>query len=217
MVQSPEASAFLTCSSTNAHKRRWEELIAENPPQTPADLKAFRESQPAFYYPELRRYHHHHPLLASRFNASPTPAITAATSTPTPQKHKQGTPPPRNSTFRSSPKFKRMRASSPSASGGSPMHLSPTQSPAPSPTKPPAGAAGRCHVCSRVQTLLAMPSFGTTTVCSLCRRQTCYVCTRKCDACDATICSKCSEEKGLQSFCSSCMDDWKEAGGMNYH
>lgn len=70
----------------------------------------------------------------------------------------------------------------------------------------------RCHVCSRVQSLV-VPSFGTVTVCAVCAEGTCYVCTRKCDGCDETVCSRCAEEKEVHSFCKRCMGAWKESRG----
>lgn len=200
MVQSPE-------SSSTQRKRRRDDHF----PDTSNDLS------PWSYIPEHRPLH----LLSSKFSTVPssqTQKFKAASS-------RTASPPrsARQSPFsRSSPKLKRLRAS-PASQRVPPeeegevekqdeedYHMiisSPTTQSRPS-TKLPE----RCHVCSRVQSLV-MPSFGTITVCAVCDERTCYVCTRKCDNCDETVCSKCSEEKEVNSFCRRCMVAWKESRG----
>lgn len=66
----------------------------------------------------------------------------------------------------------------------------------------------RCHICSRVQSFAT--SFATVTNCGRCVGSTCYVCTRRCDSCDVTVCSGCAEEEGVYCFCKGCLEGVRE-------
>ncbi|KAL0640356.1 hypothetical protein Q9L58_000637 [Maublancomyces gigas] len=201
MVQSPE-------SSSTQRKRRRDDHF----PDSPSDLNPWN------FIPE------HHPLhlLSSKFSAVPSSQTqklkSASSRTASPTRSARQSPFSRNS-----PKLKRLRVSPASQRAppegeaeeedkqdGEDYHMvisSPTTQ-----SRPPVRLPERCHVCSRVQSLV-MPSFGTITVCAVCDERTCYVCTRKCDNCDETVCSKCSEEKEVHSFCRRCMLAWKESRG----
>lgn len=200
MVQSPE-------SSSTQRKRRRDDHF----PDTSSDLN------PWSYIAEHRPLH----LLSSKFSAAPslqTQKLKAASSSSS----RTASPPrsARQSPFsRNSPKLKRLRAS-PVPQRAPPekeeqdeedYHMMVISSP--TTQSRPVKLPERCHVCSRVQSLV-MPSFATITVCAVCDERTCYVCTRKCDSCDETVCSKCSEEKEVHSFCRRCMVAWKESHGV---
>lgn len=196
MVQSPETS------STQRKRRRDDHF-----PDTSSDLNPWN------YIAEHRPLH----LLSSKFSAAPslqTQKLKVVSSSRTASPPRSA----RQSPFsRSSPKLKRLRTS-PAPQRAPPeegqdeedYHMaisSPTMQ-----SRPAKKLPERCHVCSRVQSLV-MPSFGTITVCAVCDERTCYVCTRKCDSCNETVCSRCSEEKEVHSFCRRCMVIWKESCG----
>ncbi|KAL7266830.1 hypothetical protein RUND412_010602 [Rhizina undulata] len=215
MVQGPETTCFGPGTTTNPRKRRRDDIYTENGSPTLRDIMSWdvQAGAKSFYVSEA----HHHP------NIRPLQLPSSKFTSP-PQKLKQ-TSPPRSlhhthpNVSRTSPKLKRARASSVSSivsidDNGSQMHTSPILSNATPPPKSPTDTSQyrqppeRCHVCSRVQSIL-LPSFGTVTKCRICSEATCFVCTRSCDSCDETVCSQCSEEKGVHTFCTSCVKAWR--------
>ncbi|PUU84330.1 hypothetical protein B9Z19DRAFT_1060209 [Tuber borchii] len=216
MVQSPEASSFLAAST--ARKRRLEDLLTE----TPNDLKLLWETTTATggqshqttIYPPKRSL-----FLTSKFTTTSSPHLTTTMTTTTTTPSKLKPPLPKLShrvsspmaTTTQNPKLKRFRASSPPPiemeDYDDYMHTS-QDNPAEVPlglsravVSVEGGEGGgrgtpRCHVCSRVQSFAA--SFATVTNCGRCAGSTCYVCTRRCDSCDVTVCSGCAEE---EAFC----------------
>lgn len=187
MVQSPESSFF---APTTQRKRRRDDHFPDAPSSS---LK------PWGYIPEHRPLH----LLPSKFSTTPSSPPTQKLKTT----HSRTASPPHRP--RSSPKLKRPRASPPTQYPEEDYQMVISSPPQPLET---AKQPERCHVCSRVQSLV-MPSFGTITACAVCAERTCYVCTRKCDSCDETVCSKCAEEKEVHSFCRRCMGAWKDSRG----
>jgi len=217
MVQSPEASSFLVAST--ARKRRLEDLLAE----TPNDLKFLRETTIATAQSHQassssRTTTHAQKcslFLAPKFTTTTSPHNTTTTAIPKLKsaipKLSYRTSPSTATTTTQAPKLKRLRASSPPIEMedyDDYMHTSQDN-----PVEVPLGlgrvlvAAGgtpRCHVCSRVQSFAT--SFATVTNCGRCDGFTCYVCTRRCDSCDVTVCSGCAEEEGVYCFCKGCLE-----------
>jgi len=223
MVQSPEASSFLAAST--ARKRRLEDLLTE----TPNDLKLLWEtatttgqSHQTTTYPPKRSL-----FLTSKFPTTTSPHLTTTTTTTTtttPPKLKSPLPKLSHrvssmATATQAPKLKRFRASSPPPlemeDYDEHMHTS-QDNPAEVPlglgrvVVSTGGGRGtpRCHVCSRVQSFAT--SFATVTNCGRCAGSTCYVCTRRCDSCDVTVCSGCAEEEGVYCFCNGCFEGVRE-------
>ena len=225
MVQSPEASSFLAAST--ARKRRLEDLLTE----TPNDLKLLWEtatttgqSHQTTTYPPKRSL-----FLASKFPTTTSSHLTTTTTTTTPPKLKSPLPKLSHrvssmATATQAPKLKRFRASSPPPSPPLEMdyddYMHTSQD---NPAEVPLGlgrvvvstgggrGTPRCHVCSRVQSFAT--SFATVTNCGRCAGSTCYVCTRRCDSCDVTVCSGCAEEEGVYCFCNGCFEGVRERTG----
>lgn len=226
MVQSPEASSFLAAST--ARKRRLEDLLVE----TPNDLKLLWETttatgqshQTATYPPKRSNF------LTSKFTTATSPHLTTTTTTTAPLKlkpplpklsHRVSSP---KATTTQAPKLKRFRASSPPpivmedyddymhTSQDNPAEVPLSLSRAVMSAGGGEGGGGRgtprCHVCSRVQSFAT--SFATVTNCGRCAESTCYVCTRRCDSCDVTVCSGCAEEEGVYCFCKGCLEGVRE-------
>ncbi|PWW79207.1 hypothetical protein C7212DRAFT_360685 [Tuber magnatum] len=221
MVQSLEASSFLAAST--ARKRRLGDLLAE----TPNDLKLLWETTTAtaqsHQAPSSSRTTTHAPkrslFLTPKFTTTTSPHNT----TTTPQKLKSTLPKlshrisSSTATTTQTPKLKRLRASSPPPiemeDYDDYMHTSqdnPVEVPLSLSRVVVAAEGGtpRCHVCSRIQPFAT--SFATVTNCGGCAGFTCYVCTRRCDSCDVTVCSGCAEEEGVYCFCKGCLEEVRE-------
>jgi len=219
MVQSPEASSFLVAST--ARKRRLEDLLTE----TPNDLKLLWETAAATGQSHQTT---NYPPKRSLFLTSKFPTTTTTTTT-TPPKLKSPLPKLSHrvssmATTTQAPKLKRFRASSPPPlemeDHDDYMHASqdnPAEVPLSLGRVVVSGGGGggrgtpRCHVCSRVQSFAT--SFATVTNCDRCAGSTCYVCTRRCDSCDVTVCSGCAEEEGVYCFCKGCLEGERERVG----